>query len=82
MSPAAKAELGALFINSQEAAPQRQLLEEMGHPQPPTPIQVDNTTALGVVQMNVLKKLKAMDMRFHWLRLDGSPTAAIIVTSS
>ena len=40
----------------------------MGHPQPPTPIQIDNTTALGVVQNNVLKKLKAMDMRFHWLR--------------
>jgi hypothetical protein len=68
MSSAAEAELGALFINSQEAVPQRQLLEEMGHPQPPTPIQIDNTTALGVVQMNVLKKLKAMDMRFHWLR--------------
>jgi hypothetical protein len=68
MSSAAEAELGALFINSQEAVPQRQLLEEMGHPQPPTPMQIDNTTALGVVQNNVLKKLKAMDMRFHWLR--------------
>ena len=68
MSSAAEAELGALFINSQEAVPQRELLEEMGHPQPPTPIQIDNTTALGVVQNNVLKKLKAMDMRYHWLR--------------
>ena len=67
MSSSAEAELGALFINSQEAVPQRQLLKEMGHPQPPTPIQIDNTTALGVVKMNVLKKLKAMDMRFHWL---------------
>ena len=68
MSSAAEAELAALFINSQEAIPQRQLLEEMGHKQPPTPIQIDNTTALGVVNNNVLKKLKAMDMRFHWLR--------------
>lgn len=68
MSSAAEAELGALFINSQEAVPQRQLLEEMGHPQPPTPMQIDNTTALGVVKNNVLKRLKAMDMRFHWLR--------------
>jgi hypothetical protein len=68
MSSAAEAETGALFINSQEAIPQRQLLAEMGHPQPPTPIQIDNTTALGVVNNNVLKKLKAMDMRFHWLR--------------
>ena len=44
MSSAAQAELGALYINSRETAPQRHLLEEMGHPQPPTPIQVDNTT--------------------------------------
>ena len=50
MSSAAEAELGALYINSRETVPQRHLLEEMGHPQPPTPIQVDNTTALGVVK--------------------------------
>ena len=39
MSSAAEAEIGALYINAREAIPQRQLLEEMGHPQPPTPIQ-------------------------------------------
>ena len=69
MSSAAEAELGALYINSREAIPQRQLLEEMGHPQPPTPIQIDNTTALGVVTNTIQpKRTKAMDMRFHWLR--------------
>ena len=40
----------------------------MGHPQPPTPMQTDNTTVLGVVNNNVMKKLKAMDMKYHWLR--------------
>jgi hypothetical protein len=39
----------------------------MGHPQPPTPMQTDNTTVLGVVNNNVMKKLKAMDMKYHWL---------------
>ena len=41
----------------------------MGHPQPPTPIQTDNSTANGVVN-NIIqpKQMKAMDMRFHWLR--------------
>jgi hypothetical protein len=31
MSSAAKAELGALYINTREAIPMRHLLEEMGH---------------------------------------------------
>ena len=41
----------------------------MGHKQPPTLMQTDNTTALGVVQNNLAtKRLKSMDMIFHWLR--------------
>ena len=46
MSSAANAELGALYVNTHKAIPQRQLLEEMGHPQPPTPMQTDISTAL------------------------------------
>jgi hypothetical protein len=30
----------------------------MGHPQPPTLMQADNTTALGMVNNNIMKKLK------------------------
>jgi hypothetical protein len=45
MSSAAEAELGVLYINANEAVPMRQLLVEMGHKQPKTPIQTDNTTA-------------------------------------
>ncbi len=69
MSSAAEAELGALYINAHKAVPQQHLLEEMGHLQPPTPIQTDNSTALGVVNINIQpQRMKAMDMRFHWLR--------------
>ena len=53
ISSAAESELGALYINSREAVPQRILLQEMGHPQPKTPMQTDNTTALGVVHNNI-----------------------------
>ncbi len=53
MSSAAEAKLGALYINACKAVLQCQLLEEMGHPQPPTPIQADNSTALGVVNSNI-----------------------------
>jgi hypothetical protein len=49
MSSAAEAELGTLYINACEAIPQRHMLEEMGHPQPPMPIQMDNSIALGAV---------------------------------
>jgi hypothetical protein len=69
MSSAAEAELGALYINAREVIPLRHLLLKMGHPQPPTPIQTDNSTALGVVNNTIQpKRTKAMDMRFHWLR--------------
>ncbi len=71
MSSAAEAKLGAFYINACKAIPQCQLLEEMemGHPQPPTPMQTDNSTALGVVTSNIQQRqTKAMDMQFHWLR--------------
>ena len=69
MSSAAEAELGALFICAREAVYIRLILKEMGHPQPPTPIQTDNSTAEGVVNNKIQpKRTKAMDMRFHWLR--------------
>ncbi len=67
MSLAAEAEVGALYINCRETIPSCHTLKFMGHPQPPTPMQTDNTTALGIVNNNVIKKLKAMDMKYHWL---------------
>jgi hypothetical protein len=68
MSLAAEAEVGALYINCREAIPARHTLEFMGHPQPLTPMKTDNTTALDIVNNNVIKKSKAMDMKYHWLR--------------
>jgi hypothetical protein len=68
MSSAAKAELGAFYINAREAIPQHQTLAEMGHKQPPTLMQTDNSTALGVVNNNIQPQCtKVMDMIFHWL---------------
>jgi hypothetical protein len=67
MSSTAEAEIGALYINCREAIPDQHTLEYLGHKKPPTPMQTDNTTALGVVNNNVVKKLKAMDMKYHWL---------------
>jgi hypothetical protein len=66
MSLAAKAKIGALSTNCWKAVSACHTLEFLGHPQPPTPIQTDNTTALGIANNNVMKKLKAMDMTYHW----------------
>jgi hypothetical protein len=69
MSSAVEAELGALFINAQTAVSMQQTLIELGHPQPRTMIQTDNATAHALLTNKILPKaLKAMDMRFHWLR--------------
>jgi hypothetical protein len=69
MSSAAEAELGALFINAKEAVYIRNMLEEMGHMQPRTPIQTDNSTAEGFINNKIAQKcLKSMDMRFNWLK--------------
>ena len=56
MSLAAEAEIGALFLNSCQAIPARTILTEMVHQQPPTPIQTDNTTALGFVSKTCNQK--------------------------
>jgi hypothetical protein len=51
------------------AIPIRNMLIAIGHPQPPTPIKTDNSTAQGFVYKNInQKKSKSCDMRYYWLR--------------
>ena len=69
MSPAAEAELAALYINARKAVYIRKILTKMSQPQLRTPIQTDNSTAAGIVNNTILPKaMKAMDMCFHWLQ--------------
>jgi hypothetical protein len=68
---ATKAELGALFLNAQEAKVLRLTLDKLGHPQPPTIIHIDNTTNVGIVNNTIKRQHScAMEMRYFWL-LDG-----------
>jgi hypothetical protein len=65
VSSAAEAKLGALFMNSREAVYLRRILAKMGHPQPKTPIQTNNSTTEGVINSKIQpKRTKSMDMRF------------------
>jgi hypothetical protein len=45
ISSTAEAEIGSVFLNSKAATVLRTALEEMGHPQPPTPLQTCNTSS-------------------------------------
>ena len=55
---------------AREAVYIRIILEEMGHKQPPTPLQTGSSMAEAVTNGKVQpKRTKAMDMRFfHWLK--------------
>jgi hypothetical protein len=68
MLSATEAELVGPYIMAHEAVYIRIILEELGHAQPPTPLQTDNAMADRVINGKVQpKQTKAMDMRFHWL---------------
>jgi hypothetical protein len=69
VTSAAEAELGAAFQNAQKAAQFRNTLVELGYPQVPTPILVDNTVAEGLANDTInARRSKSMDVRFFWLR--------------
>ena len=69
MVSAAEEEYVALFLNGRAAVPIRTTLIKMHHPQPPTPIQVDNSTAMGIANKSIKqKRSKDMDMSFHWIQ--------------
>jgi hypothetical protein len=69
LSSAAEAEVCGTYHAMKEGLPIRTLLEEMGHPQPATPIQLDNATATGFANMDIKqRKSRAMDMRFYWVQ--------------
>jgi hypothetical protein len=69
VTSAAEAELGAAFQNAQKGAQFRNTLVELGYPQQPTTIMVDNTVAEGLAADTInAKRSKSMDVRFFWLR--------------
>jgi hypothetical protein len=49
----AEAELGTLFLNCKQATIFRLTLKEMGHTQPPTPINCDTSTAVCIANNTI-----------------------------
>jgi hypothetical protein len=56
MSSAAEVEPGALYLNAKEAVCLCQILTEMGHQQPQTPIQTNKTLAEVVINNKIQPK--------------------------
>eukprot|EP00957_Ditylum_brightwellii_P039820 3015014-Ditylum_brightwellii.AAC.1 len=67
VASASEAELAALFYNTCKAVPLCVTLEEMGHPQPSTPLITDNNTAHGLATGAMAsKRSNAVDVHFYW----------------
>jgi hypothetical protein len=64
-----EAEYAAAFHTAQMATRLRKTLSDLGYPQPPTYILVDNKVAHGIATTTIEpKRTKSIDMQYHWLR--------------
>ena len=70
MASIGEAEYAAAFHTAQMAAGLRKTLSDLGYPQPPTYILVDNKVAHGIASNTTIepKRTKSIDMQYHWLR--------------
>ena len=69
VASAGEAEYGASFTAAQHAINARIIAEDLGHPQPVTPILCDNSFARNfAIDSCKQRRSKAIDMRIHWIR--------------
>ncbi len=68
VASATEAELGALFLNCKEGMIFRLTLEELGHPQPKSPIHCNNATTIGIANITIKWQcLHSMEMQYFWV---------------
>ena len=78
MVSATKAELGGLFGNCHKATFMRTALAEMGHKQPPTPVETYNTAANRIVNRTAKqKRYPAIDIIFIGAETESKKTILI-----
>ena len=69
LASVAEAEIAGGFQVAQAAVHLRNILNELGYPQPPILLRMDNTVAIGIANDTInTKRSKSIDMRFYWLR--------------
>ena len=70
---AGEAELAALFKRAQEMVPLCSPLDKMGWKQPRSPIQVDNSTAVGYTNNTIIARcIKSLEMQLNWVKCQES----------
>jgi hypothetical protein len=68
VASAAKAKLGALFLNCKEGMIFCLTLDELGHPQPKTQVHCNNSTVVGIKNNTVKRQhSQSMEMRHFWV---------------
>ena len=73
MASAAEAEMSVLYITTKKMIPLRNILIEMGWPQPKSPIQTYNPTDVGFTNKTTVNKAtKSADIKVWWIR-DSEP---------
>jgi hypothetical protein len=69
LSSTSKAEIRALYKNTKKGALLCITLHEMGHPQPATPVQTNNSTVCSIANNNIKQqRSRTIDMRFYWIK--------------
>ena len=69
MASSAEVEMVALYITMKKMTPMRHTLIEMGWPKTKTPIQTDNSTSVGFINKNIVKKAtKSADMKLWGIK--------------
>jgi hypothetical protein len=66
VASAAEAEIGAMYLNAMDGVNITNILWEIGHSQPATPMHTDNTTAHGIIRGTCKQqRSKAKYMRLY-----------------
>ena len=66
---AADAKMTALFLTAKEMVPLQNTLTKMGWKQPPSPLQTDNSTAVGKTKYTLIpEESRSWDLRLNWSR--------------
>ena len=69
VSSSAEAEMTALFLTAKDMVPLRHTLIEIRWKHPPSRLQSDNYTAVGVTNCTLIpRKSKLLYLRLNWLR--------------
>ncbi len=66
VTSAAEAETAGLFYNCQTAIHLKRMLEFLGHPQPATPVKINNGAAAQFVS-DTIKNKRTWDVQYYWL---------------